>query len=261
MNTKDKFVKILLFFGGVYLFSPFSFVFANLEINEIMYDLKTGSDEGREWVEILNNSATDIDMTSFKFFEEDTEHRLKLVQGSGKIKAQSYALIVSDLTKFKDNNPYFFGTIFDSSFSLHNSGENLAIKDGAKVVDEYFYRSSSGGAGDGKSLQKINGTWMGAVPTPGLRNKISPTSPSTPGSSTVPNKTPAKESSSSPTPVSQQESPIDSSSADGKEKSNNSLIFFIIFIFLLGVCGGAVYFIRKNKKNVSSGDDFEILDK
>ena len=261
MNTKDKFVKILLLFVGAYLFLPFCFAFASLEINEIMYDFKTGSDEGREWVEIFNNSETAVDVTLFKFFEEDTNHRLKLVQGNSKIQAKTYALIVSDPTKFKDSYPDFYGTIFDSSFSLHNSGETLAIKKGEEVVDQYSYQSSSGGAGDGQSLQKINGIWRGAVPTPGRENKISYTTPSVPKSSTkISGSSPGVNENGKNKTVETTNLPSEVLPDNTtEENSGNSYLFVTIFVVFVGLSAGAVYFIRR-KKNVSKpGEDFELL--
>ena len=119
--------KIIIIFSIIF-FCPRSYILANLEINEIMYDLKTGSDEGREWVEIYNNSNTPVDLSAFRFFEADTNHKIKLMQGSANVAGRGYAIIVSDLTKFKIDWPNFTGTIYDSSFSLSNSGETLAIK-------------------------------------------------------------------------------------------------------------------------------------
>ena len=50
-------------FSGVILFSSCSFVYADLVINEVMYDL-SGSDsssgKSREWVEIYNNGSSDV---------------------------------------------------------------------------------------------------------------------------------------------------------------------------------------------------------
>ncbi|HEY4478102.1 MAG TPA: hypothetical protein VJB09_02405, partial [Candidatus Paceibacterota bacterium] len=39
-----------------------------------------------------------------------------------------------------------------------------------EVSDEYSYASTTGGAGDGKSLQKVSGSWVAVAPTPGASN-------------------------------------------------------------------------------------------
>ena len=38
------------------------------------------------------------------------------------------------------------------------------------MSDEYSYASTTGGAGDGKSLQKVSGSWVAVAPTPGASN-------------------------------------------------------------------------------------------
>ncbi|MEK7071654.1 MAG: lamin tail domain-containing protein, partial [Patescibacteria group bacterium] len=56
-----------------------------LVINEIMYDLKNGSDDGREWIEVYNNSDASVDLSTFKFFEADTNHKIVSVAGGENI--------------------------------------------------------------------------------------------------------------------------------------------------------------------------------
>jgi hypothetical protein len=164
--------KIILVFVICFFFSACHLVFANFNINEVMYDLE-GTDTGREWVEIYNNSGADVDLSTFKFFEGNTNHGLTLVQGNKNVNAHGYAVIVSDYAKFKIDWPNFSGTIFDSTFSLSNDGEEtLAIKDeNLNVVDEFTYNSGMGANGDGNSLQKISGSWIPATPTPGKINE------------------------------------------------------------------------------------------
>ena len=98
-----------------------------------MYDLKDGSDDGREWVEIYNDGNVPVDLSTARFFEADTNHKIKLAQGSASVNAFGYAIIVSNLVKFKTDWPNFNGVIYDSSFSLSNSGETLVIKDSNQI--------------------------------------------------------------------------------------------------------------------------------
>lgn len=269
--------KIILIFFLIILFSPRCFIFANLQINEIMYDLKTGSDEGREWIEIYNDNDFPVDLSSFRFFEADTSHKIKLTQGDAKVEAKSYAVIVSDPVKFKTDWPNFTGALFDSSFSLNNDGEVLAIKDNdLNIIDQYAYNSSLGGAGDGKSLQKINRVWQGAMPTPGLENKLEnkiSVVPSVPISvvknelitkkvsteQNKPNEIATKEiTNGQRIPVENLEDQVVESNIS--EESSSSYIFIIILILLLATSTGAVYFIRRKKIVSKVGDDFKILD-
>jgi len=282
MRSKDKHrlynVRMLLLYGTLYsmrkvivlstiiLFSPLFFVFASLEISEIMYDLKSGSDDGREWVEIYNNSDEISDFSTYKFFEADTNHKLSVVQGSIKIEPYGYALIVSDFAKFKIDWPNLLSNIFDSTFSLSNSGEYLAIKNSEQVADSYFYNSSLGGAGNGKSLQKINGTWTSATPTPGSENKISYTPPPVqPKKETITLPAPLTEDKNSITeesftPISLPPIPQSTDVSDSPEGNRDSRIFIVFFIGLLSFSAGSVYFLRKNRQIPENKDDFELLE-
>ena len=260
------FRKIIFTFFLSALFFPTFFALAHVEISEIMYDLKTGSDDGREWVEIYYHHGDVIDFSAYKFFEGDVNHKLTLAQGDGKIEAGEYVVIVSNLAKFKSDWTNFSGNIFDSTFSLNNTGENLVIKNGEQVVDEYFYNSTLGGKGDGKSLQKINGTWASSVPTPGSENKITYTPPPAP---VAKEKSTPKVSSNLEKKVIVEEAtmledlppmPALVNSSESIESSGGSYLFVIIFVGLLGLAVGAVYFLRKRSKTLENEDDFELLD-
>jgi len=162
-----------LFLVGFFVATPVS---AAVVINEIMYDLKEGSDTGREWIEITNTGTDAITLTDWKLYEANTNHALTLSQGSETIPAGGFAIIASDVTKFLADNTGFSGTIFDSSFSLSNTGESLAIRDANLAdIDGATYTSNQGGAGDGNSLQKVGTTWQGGIPTPGASNSSTPT--------------------------------------------------------------------------------------
>ncbi|PIS13682.1 MAG: hypothetical protein COT67_00480, partial [Candidatus Tagabacteria bacterium CG09_land_8_20_14_0_10_41_14] len=165
--------KLGFIFILMILFLPFS-AFAGVVINEIMYDLE-GADAGREWVEIFNNGDSEIDISGWKFYENDTNHKINLVDENGDfiMSAGSYAIIADNFSKFLIDWPDFSGIIFDSVFSLSNTGETIAIRDtDLNDADSVSYLSDWGAAGDGNSLQKINGEWMAANPTPGAQNSL-----------------------------------------------------------------------------------------
>jgi len=166
----------------VFLFVPL-IASANVIINEIMYDLETGPDTDREWIEILNYSDTSIDLTGWKFYENNTNHGLTVIQGGTIIPSNGYAIIADKSDKFLLDNPGYLGILFDSAFSLSNDGENLAIKNKElTIIDELNYYSSWGANGNGQSLQRKNSiensndptNWGTGTPTPGLINNISP---------------------------------------------------------------------------------------
>ena len=92
---------------------------SSLKITEIMYDLP-GSDSGREWIEVYNAGASDIDLSLFKFFEANTNHGLAPA-GSSILSAGALAVIADNPEKFSIDWPSYNGLIFDSSFSLSNT--------------------------------------------------------------------------------------------------------------------------------------------
>ncbi len=186
--------KILLVVG--FLGLP-GIAYGQVVITEIMYNLEAGSDTGREWVEIQNTSSGDIDFSLWRFAEGETNHKVVMVQGNAQLPPGGYAILVEKFESFKADWPQFSGTVFDSSFSLSNTGELLAVRDAdLKDVDSVLYSTDAGGAGDGRSLQKVGGTWVAGMPTPGAANAAS--SAPSPVSSPTP-VTPSPVSGSSPT--------------------------------------------------------------
>ena len=151
----------------------------NIVINEIMYDL-SGADSSHEWIEIYNNGPSDITViggganTAWRF-SDGSQHTLTLVNGIATIAAGAYAVIADNALAFLADWPSFSGTLFDSSFSLNNTGATLSIlssKDGT-VLDQVTYSSSQGANGDGNSLGlQTDASWKPALPTPGLLNNV-----------------------------------------------------------------------------------------
>jgi len=140
--------------------------YASARITEIMYDLP-GTDTGREWVEVENTGSDDISFAKWKFFEANTNHGLVLFQGNATTSASGFAVIADNPAKFLADNPSYSGALFGSSFSLSNTGETLELKFENASIFQVSYVSSAGAAGDGNSLQLVNGVWQAAAPTPG----------------------------------------------------------------------------------------------
>ena len=159
-----KFLLFLINFLGIISFSH------ALIINEIMYDPQ-GSDTSREWIEVYNDTSGDINLSSWKFFESGTNHGLVTSQGGVTIPASGYAVIADNPAKFLLDYPAFSGILFDSSFSLSNSGELIVMKDGSSVqIDSVNYSASIGGNDDGSTLSFISGSWMRGQATPSSVN-------------------------------------------------------------------------------------------
>lgn len=170
MYTQETYkisIRVILF---AVLLAAFALPFVSaIRINEIMYDLN-GSDTGREWVEVYNDGSESLNLSAWKFYEAETKHGLTLMQGSWSLEMGGYFIIADNSASFLADNPSFNATLFDSSFSLSNTGENISLWNGSEYFSNITYSSSSGAAGDGKSLQFIDSAWQSCLPTPGYLN-------------------------------------------------------------------------------------------
>ncbi len=147
-----------------------SFYAHALIISEITYDPQ-GSDTSREWIEVYNDTGSGIDLSTWKFNESGTNHSLVASQGGTVIPANGYAVIADNPTKFLLDYPTFSGILFDSSFSLSNSGELIVMKDGnGAQIDSVNYSSAIGGNDDGSTLSFISGSWLRGQATPASEN-------------------------------------------------------------------------------------------
>lgn len=148
-------------------------VSAQVVITEVMYDPE-GSDAGYEWVEIENRGSAPVVIgegkSGWKFFEDGTHHALVSVRGETTLGAGGIGIIADNADNFFETNPSFNGTLFDSSFSLKNTGETIALKNSDGVEESSVsYDPTLGAQGDGNSLQEKGGVWVSASPTPGMR--------------------------------------------------------------------------------------------
>ena len=140
---------------------------AQVLISEIKYT-------GNEWVEVVSNGES-TDLSSWKFFEGGTNHKLKSVQGGTMVSSGGYAVIANDATKFLVEYPGFSGILFDSSFSLLDIGESVSIKSSdVNVVDTVSY---TGTKGSKNSIQNMSGMWSESTPTPGVANTPAQSTP------------------------------------------------------------------------------------
>jgi hypothetical protein len=146
-----------------------------LTINEMMYDLP-GSDTDREWIELYQETGC-VNLSGWKLFEAETNHRLTLAQGDWRLCDGGFAVIAQDPPTFLADHPNWSGTLLDSSFSLSNTGEAIAMKDpDGNVSDSVTYISSWGAAGNGKTLEHNASGWYESLinGTPGAANSILP---------------------------------------------------------------------------------------
>jgi len=185
VRVKNKARNTALFFV-IFLFTPL-FSNAQIEITEIMYNLE-GADSGREWIEICNSGSEAVDLSGWKFFENGSNHGLTLVSGSLSLVSGGAAVIVSDDVKFMVDWPSFNGNLFDSAFSLSNTGELLEIRNSELIAqDDVTYSSDWGADGDGKTLNGVSGVFTPDDASPGVVSCVasSPSESNTSGDSGV----------------------------------------------------------------------------
>ncbi len=143
---------------------------AQIQITEIMYDPE-GSDTKREWVEIYNNSDQSIDHSTWFLHENNVFHKL-VAQAGSIVSAKSYAIIVDSIPEVLADYASYVGPIFDSVFSLNNTGETISLANSQKsLIDTFTYNSEMGAMSDGNSIQINDGVHVVAGPTFGEVNK------------------------------------------------------------------------------------------
>lgn len=163
---KSKFLEKITVVISVFLCVPFVSS-AQVRITEIMYDT-SGTDTGREWIEVYNEGSEPVDLSLWKFYEGNVAHKLTPL-GAAILDPLAFAILADVPSKFQIDNPSFAGLLFDSVFSLGNEGETLVMRNPDGVdVDTVSYTSAVGAKGDGMSLQKsMAGEWIAATPTVG----------------------------------------------------------------------------------------------
>lgn len=165
MSTK----KVFIISSIISLLIPF-IVQAQVKITEIMYD-PAGSDTKREWVEVYNAGSINVDLNSYFLFENNVFHKL-VAQGSSILTPGEYAIIVDSIAEVIADYKDFMGKIFDSVFSLNNTGETISVANSNKeIIDTFIYTNQMGATNDGNSLQLNESQIISAGPTFGFENK------------------------------------------------------------------------------------------
>ncbi len=168
--------KITLFFVGVFLFFGVRVAHADILINEIMYTPASGS--AHEWLEIYNSGNDQVDLTNWRFFNNENDSSpLSLKKGTAILASGGYAIITKTLDGFMADWSSFSGTVFTSStFSLPDNSLTYntykgVFSDTNKTIGSFVTYDTNLGGTNGTSLSKINNLWTSGVPTPGLVNQ------------------------------------------------------------------------------------------
>ncbi len=152
-----------------------------LVINEVMSN-PVGDDNGREWIEVYNNSDSDVDIATLTIsIKGGSFVPVTPVSGSTNIVAHGYGIIgstVSGATRFMQDYSSYNGPLFRSSISLVNTGlTSIEIKLQGIVVDTL---ASYTAAKEGNTYSLILGTFVVGTPSPGEENKTPSTEEETP---------------------------------------------------------------------------------
>lgn len=178
--------KIIALFLGIMLISGSSVSSAQTspEPSIIITEIAAHEAAEAEWIEIYNRSESALDLSDWKFFEDETNHGLAVFQGNAIIQPQEFAIIANRAEIFHEAHPEFLGTIFDSSWgSLKEEGELVGLKnDAAALVESFIYPAFT----EEKTLERLdmNGTlaptWSHAATPPLLANLPDDVGSSTP---------------------------------------------------------------------------------
>ncbi len=145
-----------------------------LIVSEVMSN-PTGDDGGREWIEIYNETNTDIDLSSMAVsIKGGTAVVATSPQGGLILPPNGYAIIgslvsvSSGQTKFLQDYATYSGILFKSSISLVNTGAtSIDIKlQGSIVASIPSYTAAK----EGSTLSFIQGSYVTGSPTPGSEN-------------------------------------------------------------------------------------------
>ncbi|HPN37171.1 MAG TPA: CotH kinase family protein, partial [Melioribacteraceae bacterium] len=128
-------------------------------INEINYN-SNQSFNTEDWVEIYNTSSRSVDISGYRFKDEDDSHNFIFPQNTS-ISGNGYLVICIDTTLFKTKFPNVNNIIGNTGFGLSGSGELIRLYDKSlNIIDSLTYDDNNpwpvAPDGQGKTLSLIN---------------------------------------------------------------------------------------------------------
>ncbi len=142
-------MKTIIF--GLFLFLPW--IARALSTDIVITEIGAYKAADHEWIEIYNRGSTPADLTGWKFFEDETNHKLTAYRGDLVISPTEFVIIADQASNFEIDYPEFKGTIIDSSWTiLKESGEPIALKDAnGTIIESFTYISAPNG-----SLERVD---------------------------------------------------------------------------------------------------------
>lgn len=144
---------------GAIFFDQSGLVKNNIVINEINYNSADDANAG-DWVELYNNTNSDVDVSGWIFSDSDDSHKFVLPQGVTMSK-KSYLVIFEDKTLFRSEYPNINPAFGESGFGLSGGGELIRVYDASNtLVDMVEYDDvdpwPTEPDGNGATLELIN---------------------------------------------------------------------------------------------------------
>ena len=172
--------RLILFLIGIIFLFSFSFAQAGIVINEIMY---SSNSEDTDWVEIYNEGNSSVLITTMGSSDawriststSNSPTKFNLNGDDFNISPEEYVILAADKDVFLSKHSGYSGVVVDITASGFNNEEgNIQLWDNNFIsISGLHYTSSMGANGDGNTLQKISGSWVGTLPTPGAVNEAS----------------------------------------------------------------------------------------
>ncbi len=132
----------LFFLFGIFFIFPMSVCAAEQDI--IINEIAAYESSDYEWIELYNKGTTAVDITGWKFFENNTNHSLSSFRGTLSIAPGQYVIIANKADKVAEKYSTFSGTLIDSSWtSLNESGELVGLKNAnGTSIEQFTYVSA-----------------------------------------------------------------------------------------------------------------------
>lgn len=151
MKKLKQLMAILTLIALGFFICPVKVIAADNDI--IISEIGAFEPSDHEWIEIYNKGTEAVDLTGWKFFEDQVNHGLTAFQNDLTIDPGEFAVIADVAANFKSDYPDFTGTILDSSWTTLNlDGEEIALKNkNLEIIESFIYLACPN-----TSLQRID---------------------------------------------------------------------------------------------------------
>jgi hypothetical protein len=138
----------------------------SLVINEINYNSSNSFDPG-DWVEFYNPHPYELDISGWKFKDEDDLHEFLFPSGTV-ISPEGYLVLAADTAAFDSLFPAVKNYVGPMGFGLSGNGELIRLYDDENtIIDTVLYDDTAPWPtepdGNGPTLELINPAWDNAL--------------------------------------------------------------------------------------------------